>query len=105
MYAFVVFVGLALALAVVSQVLGEVLPVKAPKALTTTITVGIAILGAWAIDYSVFRAFGQSLRAEWMNPVATGVVLVGAGEFLRALAGSLGISISLGGGRDRTKTA
>jgi hypothetical protein len=68
------------------------------------VTVGVAILAAWAIDYSVFRAFGQSLRAEWMNPVATGVVLVGAGEFLRALAGSLGISISLGS-RDRTRTA
>jgi hypothetical protein len=104
MYAFVVFVGLALALAVVGEVLDEVLPIKAPRALTTTVTVAVAILAAWAIDYSVFRAFGQSLRAEWMNPVATGVVLVGAGEFLRALAGSLGISISLGN-RDRTKTA
>jgi galactitol-specific phosphotransferase system IIC component len=104
MYAFVVFVGLALALAVVNQVLDEVLPVKAPKALATTMTVAIAILGAWAIDYSVFRAFGQSLRADWQNPVVTGIVLVGAGEFLRALAGSLGISISLGG-RDRSKTA
>ena len=104
MYAFVVFMGLALALAVVGEVLDEVLPIKAPKALTTTVTVGVAILAAWAIDYSVFRAFGQPLRAQWMNPVATGVVLVGAGEFLRALAGSLGISISLGG-RDRTKAA
>ena len=102
MYAFVVFMGLALALAVLGEVLDEVLPIKAPKALTTTVTVGIAILAAWAIDYSVFRAFGQPLRAQWMNPVATGVVLVGAGEFLRALAGSLGISISLGG---RSKTA
>jgi len=102
MYAFVVFMGLALALAVVGEVLDEVLPIKAPKALTTTVTVGVAILAAWAIDYSVFRAFGQPLRASWMNPVATGVVLVGAGEFLRALAGSLGISISLG---SRSKTA
>ena len=102
MYAFVVFMGLALALAVIGEVLDEVLPIKAPKALTTTVTVGIAILAAWAIDYSVFRAFGQPLRAQWMNPVATGVVLVGAGEFLRALAGSLGISISLCG---RSKTA
>ena len=104
MYAFVVFVGLALALAVVGEVLDEVLPIKAPRALTTTVTVGVAILAAWAIDYSVFRAFGQALRADWMHPVATGIVLVGAGEFLRALAGSLGISISLGH-RDRTKTA
>jgi hypothetical protein len=104
MYAFVVFVGLALALAVVGEVLNEVLPVKFPRALSTTVTVGVAILAAWAIDYSVFRAFGQPLRATWMHPVATGVVLVGAGEFLRALANSLGVSISIGRG-DRTKTA
>jgi Kef-type K+ transport system membrane component KefB len=104
MYAFVVFVGLALALAVVNQVLDEILPVKAPRALATTMTVAIAILGAWAIDYSVFRAFGQSLRADWQNPVVTGIVLVGAGEFLRAVAGSLGVSITLGN-RDRSKPA
>ena len=104
MYAFVVFVGLALALAVVSQVLDELLPVKAPKALTTTMTVAIAILGAWAIDYSVFTAFGQTLRADWQNPVVTGIVLVGAGEFLRALASGMGLSISIGKG-DRSKTA
>ena len=104
MYAFVVFVGLALALAVVGQVLDELLPVKAPKALTTTMTVAIAILGAWAIDYSVFTAFGQTLRADWQNPVVTGIVLVGAGEFLRALASGMGLSISIGKG-DRSKTA
>jgi hypothetical protein len=104
MYAFVVFVGLALALAVVSQVLDEVLPVKAPRALTMTMTVAIAILGVWAIDYSVFRAFGQSLRADWQNPVVTGIVLVGAGEFLRAVAANMGLSISIGKG-DRSKTA
>jgi hypothetical protein len=103
MYAFVVFVGLALALAVVSGVLDEILPIKAPKALSTTVTVAVAILVAWALDYSVFRAFGQDLRAQWMNPVATGVVLVGAGEFLRALAANLGVSINIG--RDRTKAA
>ena len=40
MYAFVVFVGLALALAVVSGVLDEILPIKAPRALSTTVTVG-----------------------------------------------------------------
>jgi hypothetical protein len=104
MYAFVVFVGLALALAVVGEVLNEVLPVKFPRALSTTVTVGVAILASWAIDYSVFRAFGQPLRATWMHPVATGVVLVGAGEFLRAIANSLGISIQLGRS-DRTKMA
>jgi hypothetical protein len=102
MYAFVVLVGLALALAVIGEVLNEILPVKAPKALATTVTVGIAILVAWALDYSVFTAFGQDLRAAWMHPVATGVVLVGAGEFLRAIAGSLGFTLAIG---SRQKTA
>jgi hypothetical protein len=96
MYAFVVFVGLALALAVVGEVLDEVLPVKAPKALTTTLAVGVAVLVSWALDWSVFRAFGQPLREAWMNPVATGVVLVGAGEFFRVIAANLGMSLSIG---------
>ena len=104
MYAFVVFVGLALALAVVGEVLAEVLPIKAPKALGTTVTVAVAVLGSWAINYSVFRAFGQPLRSDWMNPVVTGIVLVGAGEFLRAVAANMGLSISLGS-RDRSRTA
>jgi hypothetical protein len=97
MYAFLVFVGLALALAVVSRVLDELLPVRAPKALGTTVTVAVAVLGCWAIDYSVFRAFGQELRAAWMHPVVTGLVLVGAGEFLRAFAGRAGLSVTIGG--------
>jgi hypothetical protein len=102
MYAFVVFVGLALALAVVAEVLDEVLPVKAPKALTTTLSVGVAILIAWALDWSVFSAFGQPLRAAWMNPVATGVVLVGMGAALRAIVSNLGVSLSIG---SKSKTA
>jgi hypothetical protein len=96
-----VFAGLALALSVVSDVLSEILPVKTPKALTHSVSVGVAILVSWALNYSVFRAFGQPLRADWMNPVATGVVLVAMGEFIRTVASSLGISISLG----RSKTA
>jgi hypothetical protein len=102
MYAFVVFVGLALALAVVGEVLDEVLPVKAPKALTTTLAVGVAIGVSWALDWSVFRAFGQPLREAWMNPVATGIVLVGTGAAIRSILGNVGLSISIG---SRSKTA
>jgi len=102
MYAFMVFLGLALGLSVVSAVLDEVLPVKAPKALATTVSVAIAAGLCWALDYSVFRAFGQSLREAWMHPVFSGLVLVGAGEFFRALASSIGVTLSIGG---RSKTA
>ena len=85
MYAFVVFLGLALGLTVVMQVIDELLPVKAPKALTRTISVAIAMGFAWALDYSVFTAFGQDLREQWMHPVMTGLALVGGGEFVRSL--------------------
>lgn len=89
MYAFVVLLGLVLALTVVMQVLDELLPRKAPAALTRTIGVAVAVALAWALDWSVFTAFGQELRAEWMHPVATGLVLVGGGEFLRQLVGAI----------------
>ena len=85
MHAFVVFLGLALGLTVVMQVIDEVLPVKAPKALTRTISVALAIGFAWALDYSVFTAYGQSFRESWMQPVMTGLALVGGGEFVRSL--------------------
>jgi hypothetical protein len=89
MYAFTIFIALTLALAVVHQTLDEVLPVRTPAALTRTVTVAIAVLFAWGIDYSVFAAFGQGLRTEWLHPVMTGVALVGAGEFLRSLVSAV----------------
>lgn len=89
MYTFTIFIALTLALAVVHQTLDEVLPVRMPAALTRTVTVAIAALFAWGIDYSVFAAFGQPLRTEWMHPILTGVVLVGAGEFLRSIVQAL----------------
>jgi hypothetical protein len=90
MYPFVVFLALALCLVVVLQVLDELLPLKAPAALTRTIAVVFAAGFAWALDYSVFTAFGQSLRSEWMHPVVTGLALVGGGEFVRSLVHALG---------------
>ena len=86
---FLVFLGLALALTVVMQVLDELIPVKAPAALARTVGVAIAIGGAWALDYSVFTAFGQDLRTSWMHPVATGLVLIGGGEFIRSLVSAI----------------
>ena len=90
MYAFVVFLGLALGLTVVMQVIDELVPLRTPTALTRTIAVALAAGFAWALDYSVFTAFGQDLRAQWMHPVATGLVLVGGGEFLRSVVHVLG---------------
>ncbi len=85
MYAFVIFLGLALGLTVVMQVIDELVPIKVPTALTRTLAVALAAGFAWALDYSVFTAFGQTLRDSWMHPVATGLVLVGGGEFISSV--------------------
>ncbi|MPZ74429.1 MAG: hypothetical protein GEU74_14595 [Nitriliruptorales bacterium] len=89
MYAFLVLVGLALGLSVVHQVLDEVVPFRTPDALTRTITVAIGAALAWMLGYSVFSAFGQELRAAWMHPVMTGLVLVAIGEFTRSVIAAL----------------
>ena len=85
MYAFVVFLGLALGLTVVMQVIDELLPVKVPQAISRTLGVALAAGFAWMLDYSVFTSFGQDFRAQWMHPVMTGLALVGGGEFVRSL--------------------
>lgn len=94
MYAFVVFLGLALGLTVVMQVLDELIPFKVLRdfggtALTRTGAVVLAAGMAWTLDYSVFAAFEQPLREQWMHPWFTGLVLVGGGEFVRTVIAAL----------------
>ena len=89
MYGFLVLLGLALGLYVVQQVIDEVIPFRAPAALTRTVAVAVGAGIAWMLGYSVFSAFGQDLRAEWMHPVMTGLVLVAIGEFVRSLVSAI----------------
>ena len=90
MYAFVVFLGLTIGFATLMQVRDEVIPVKTPAALTHTITAAIAAGVCWALNYSVFASYGQSFRAEWMQFVATGIALIGAGELLHQVVDAVG---------------
>lgn len=85
MYAFVILLGLGLGLGVAMEVIDEVVPLKTPKALTRTIFAGIAMLVAWGLDYSVFEAFGQTLRESWQHYVATGIVLVAVADLATSL--------------------
>lgn len=89
MYALVVLVALALGLSVVLHVLDEVVPFRAPAALTRTVAVAVGAGLAWMLGYSAFTAFGQELRAEWMHPVMTGLILVAFGEFVRSIVNAL----------------
>lgn len=89
MYAFVILIVLALSLVVAQRTFDELVPVKVPTPLTRTITVILAMGLAWLLDYSVFVAFGQDLRAAWMHPVATGLVLVAFGDFSRLIVDAI----------------
>jgi hypothetical protein len=84
-YAFVILLGLGLGLGVAMEVIDELVPLKTPKALTRTIFAGIAMLVAWGLDYSVFEAFGQTLRESWQHYVATGIVLVAVADLATAI--------------------
>ena len=90
MYAFVVLVGLGLGLGVAMGVLDELVPVKTPKALTRTVGALIGIGISWGLDYSMFAAFGQELREQWMHYVATGIVLVAFADVCRTAAEWIG---------------
>jgi hypothetical protein len=89
MYAFLILLALALGLSVVQQALDELIPFRAPLALTRTITIALGAGLAWLLGYSAFTAFGQELRAEWMHPVFTGLVLVAIGEFARSVVSAV----------------
>ncbi|MFA9431041.1 hypothetical protein [Egicoccus sp. AB-alg2] len=89
MYPFVVLVALALGLSVVLSAVDELVPVRVPAALTRSVAVLFAAALAWGLDYSVFAAFGQELRTEWLHPLMTGVVLIATGEFVRTVVGAM----------------
>lgn len=90
MYAFVILLGLGLGLGVAMEVVDELVPLKTPKALTRTVGAVIATLVAWGLDYSVFSAFGQPLREQWMHYVATGIVLVAVADIATQLKAFVG---------------
>lgn len=89
MYAFLILIALALGLSVVLRALDDLVPFRAPAALTQTVAIAVGAGLAWILGYSAFAAFGQELRAEWMHPVMTGLVLVAVGEFTRSVVSAL----------------
>ena len=41
------------------------------------ITLGVGVLFAEILDYSVFAGFGATFRSDWMGPVFTGLTIGG----------------------------
>lgn len=90
MYTFAVLVLLGLALFKVVDVLEDLVP-----GLTkyhSLATLAIAIIGAYAFDYSVFHAWGVTLRNSDMETIATGLMLAGTTSVWRAAFHWLGSS-------------
>lgn len=85
MYAFVILVALALGLSVLRRTLDEITPLPIPTAASPLVTLVAGVALAWGLDYSAFAAFDHELRAEWVHPLATGLVLVAFGELVRSL--------------------
>lgn len=89
MYAVFVFLVLACSLGLIARSLDELTGSRLPKIMATTTAVALAIGLAWVAEYSVFEAFGQSLREAWMHPVLTGFALVAGAEVFTRLLDAL----------------
>ena len=90
MYTFAVILLLGLALFKIVDLLEDLVP-DATK-LHGLLTVGFAVLGAFAIDYSMFDGFGVALREDWMGTFLTGVAVAGTTSVWRAAFHWLGSS-------------
>jgi hypothetical protein len=90
MYTFAVLVLLGLALFKVVDVLEDLIP--GLTKFHSLVTLAIAIVGAYALDYSVFSSWGVSLRNVNMEKMATGLMLAGTTSVWRAAFHWLGSS-------------
>jgi hypothetical protein len=90
MYDFAITVLLGLALFKIVDVLEDLVP-----GLTkyhTLATMVLAVGGVYAINYSLFDAWGVTLREHWMGMWATGFVVAGTTSVWRAAFHWLGSS-------------
>ena len=90
MYTFAVTLLLGLALFKIIDALEDLVP-ETTK-LHSLLTIGLAVAGAFAIDYSLFDSWGVALREDWMGVFLTGVMVAGATSVWRAAFHWLGSS-------------
>ena len=90
MYHFAVVVFLALATLKVVDLLEEYVPGLAR--IHTLLTFGLAVAAVEALDYSLFRYYGISVRDHWMGPAATGLIIGSMTTAWRVVFGWLGSS-------------
>jgi hypothetical protein len=88
MYTLAVTVLLGLALFKIVDVVEDLVP--GLSKLHDAVTVLLAIVGAFALDYSLFDGFGVHLRGDWMGTLFTGVIVAGTTSVWRAMFHWLG---------------
>ena len=90
MYTLAVTLLLGLALFKMVDVLEDLVPEL--SRVHGLVTAGLGVVGAFAIDYSLFAGFDVSLREAWMGTLVTGLALAGTTSVWRALFRWLGSS-------------
>ncbi|MDQ3569763.1 MAG: hypothetical protein M3396_03915 [Actinomycetota bacterium] len=89
MYTLAVTVLLGLALLTVVDMLVDLVPGLSLG--RSVVTIALAVVGAFALDYSLFEGFGVTLRESWMGTLLTGLVLAGITSAWRALFAWFGV--------------
>lgn len=88
MYTLGVTVLLGLATVTLVDVLADLAPSLSPR--RGVLTIALAAVGAFALDYSLFEGFGVVLRESWMGTLLTGFVVAGMATAWRAVFGWFG---------------
>ena len=88
MYTFAVILLLGLALFKIVDAFEDLAPATAK--LHGLLTLGIAVIGAFVIEFSLFDDWGVALREDWMGTFLTGAAVAGTTSVWRAAFGWLG---------------
>ena len=73
MYTLAVTVLLGLAVLTVVDAFADLVPGLSPR--RGVLSLALAVVGAFALDYSMFEGFGVALRESWMGTLLTGFVV------------------------------
>jgi hypothetical protein len=77
MYDFAIVALLGLAVYKTTEFVVGLLGLDLSPAIKTFVTLGLGVLATELLDYSVFAAWGVSVRDGWMGPFFTGLIVGG----------------------------
>ena len=88
MYTLAVTVLLGLAVLTLVDALADLVPGLSHR--RGVVTIALAVVGAFVLDYSTFEGFGVALRESWMGTLLTGLIVAGTAAGWRAVFGWFG---------------